>query len=543
MSVRNVVGRLFRREAKAPTAVPAGSPRTDPDPPPADFPAVRYVVVVESIPRLYAGRTASILAKARSFATRGVDTEILVLGHSGELDEVRATIDDRGALPAGSSIRSLYEWIDDDTAERRPSTAPSLTPDGLTHVEQDGGVHRYLADGALVRELVCDRDGRVRVAREYDTAGVIRRVEDFDANGALRHEAEFVPGDTKPRLEVYYRNNGSPAFRRLRQGEPDAEPKALTETVEVFDGSGELVETLDSWAGYVHRLLDRFAAGQRLFVTVEARVCDPLILGWEYPLARQLYVLHNPHILPPYDDPARIRGGFKALFRARDRVTTVFLTNAQRADAEARFGHCDNFWVIPHAVRQPGATTSPPDPHKAVMVARLTEQKRIDRAIDAFAQVVATIPSARLEIYGSGPLHDQLTAQVERLGLAGSIVLKGYTTATDECFAGAAVSVLSSEFEALGLTLVESLSNRCPAVAFDIRYGPSDVIDHGRNGLLVPAGDEPALAAAILAVLGDPARREAMAAQADGILQQFSEQTYLNRWAALFARLDVAGWG
>lgn len=82
---------------------------------------------------------------------------------------------------------------------------------------------------------------------------------------------------------------------------------------------------------------------------------------------------------------------------------TVFLTQRQKEEAEAHFGPQPGYVVIPHSVPTP--PPAPPvarDPKLVVMMARLDQQKQLDHAIDAFAQVVHEVPDARLEIYGRG---------------------------------------------------------------------------------------------------------------------------------------------
>ena len=76
-----------------------------------------------------------------------------------------------------------------------------------------------------------------------------------------------------------------------------------------------------------------------------------------------------------------------------------------------------------------------------------------------------------------------------------------------------------------------------PAVVTDIR-GCREAVEHGENGLLFPAGDSEALAGAILEVLGDEARREAMGRRARQMAEEkFDEQQVFDRVLAEYARL------
>ena len=71
----------------------------------------------------------------------------------------------------------------------------------------------------------------------------------------------------------------------------------------------------------------------------------------------------------------------------------------------------------------------------------------------------------------------------------------------------------TSAFEGQGLALAEALAHGVPVVAYDIRYGPRDMLADG-GGILVPDGDEDALADALVRMLGDAALRRRLAREA-----------------------------
>lgn len=85
--------------------------RVDPVPPMQPFPEARYIFAVGAIPRRYAGRTASVLAKTKLLGAQGVRCEILTMNYSSELDDVTEEIRARGALgrTSGSST-SMTCW-------------------------------------------------------------------------------------------------------------------------------------------------------------------------------------------------------------------------------------------------------------------------------------------------------------------------------------------------------------------------------------------------------------------------------------------------
>jgi glycosyltransferase involved in cell wall biosynthesis len=99
------------------------------------------------------------------------------------------------------------------------------------------------------------------------------------------------------------------------------------------------------------------------------------------------------------------------------------------------------------------------------------------------------------------------------------------------------VFVFPSLFEALGISLIEAAACGLPAVA-SRTGGIVDVLGDGRAGLLVAPGDAGALAAALRALLRDPARRAALAAGARATAcERFDLRDSLERYRFLFLEL------
>jgi glycosyltransferase involved in cell wall biosynthesis len=91
--------------------------------------------------------------------------------------------------------------------------------------------------------------------------------------------------------------------------------------------------------------------------------------------------------------------------------------------------------------------------------------------------------------------------------------------------ARAAVFVLSSAWEGLGNVLIEALACGCPVVSTDCPHGPSEILEKGRYGALVPVGDPQELAHAIVAALERPADARAGVERARAFdIQNIAEQ-------------------
>jgi len=252
-----------------------------------------------------------------------------------------------------------------------------------------------------------------------------------------------------------------------------------------------------------------------LVVIFESRQIGEAMVDWDDPRVRLVHTVHNSHLPEPYDDPdAPVAGMWQRWLSTADRYDAVLWpTAAQRDEVAARWGDPGTFHVVPNTIElgaEPSAASR--DPHRVVMLNRLAPQKRVDLAIRAWAQVSAAVPEARLDVYGDGPLRDELQGVVDELGLAASVTLHGATADRDAIFDRAALFVTSTAFEGQGLSIAEALARGLPVVSFDARYGPREAIADA--GIVVPPGDVEAFAGAIIALLRDDRRRAELSSRA-----------------------------
>jgi len=133
-------------------------------------------------------------------------------------------------------------------------------------------------------------------------------------------------------------------------------------------------------------------------------------------------------------------------------------------------------------------------------VGRLTEQKDFSTLIRAFNVVRGTIPS-RLIILGDGEERKTLESLVGSLGLQDIVDLPGFTLNPFAYMKKASVFVLSSKWEGLPGALIQALACDCPVVSTDCPSGPSEILNNGQYGHLVPVENIDVMAKAMEAVL------------------------------------------
>jgi glycosyltransferase involved in cell wall biosynthesis len=134
---------------------------------------------------------------------------------------------------------------------------------------------------------------------------------------------------------------------------------------------------------------------------------------------------------------------------------------------------------------------------------RLTAQKDFETLLLAFSQLRRR-RQLRLVILGEGEQRPALQSLAQSLGVAADVDMPGFEANPFSAMRAASVFVLSSRFEGLPGTLIQAMACGVRVVATDCPSGPSEILEGGRWGRLVPVGDATALAEAIAATLDDP---------------------------------------
>lgn len=383
-----------------------------------------------------------------------------------------------------------------------------------------------------------------------------RRIGLADDSTVLRNLYEEARADPSWLIAAADEQLGGRAGRDLHTEHPDAAGRPLlrtpmvprpdwhraTETITVFR-DGEPVGGLAGFGALYRAWVSHVIAGLDphlpTMIIAESRQVGELLIPLRDARTKLLHTVHSAHTMAPHDwdSPMDVLwAGWMDTLPGYDAV--AFPTARQRGDVIRRFGEPTRFEVIPNAVSAPTAAIAPArDPLLTVMVTRLVPLKRVDRAIRAIAAVRQRGILARLDVYGDGPLRGELEALIDELQLHNAVRLLGYDPAVTERIGEASLLLLTSEYEGQGLVILEGFTRGTPAVAFDVNYGPSELIDDGVSGHLVPAGDIDRLADTIADALSNPTALVALIDGARAAAQQMSVAAAMERWRRLLTDL------
>lgn len=412
----------------------------------ASLPDAEYLVLSSRlVPDLDGGYTIATLARARQMAAAGADPVLLTFdpADAAAHAEHRATFARRGAIADPARLRNLFD----------------------ESVAAEGGAAAWLraAASAELSEGVADREYRI-----------LRDVE-----GRPFAALPVIPGNPDWHL--------------------------TDEPVLVYDQGARVIGGVAGFRGLYRAWLEHVTAafeGRPIVVICESRQLGELLADWDDPRVRIIHTIHTMHLEAPYTPDASMNALWTRWFALADRFDAVaWPTPRQRDDVMARFGDSIRSVVVPNGIDLVEALRGGvPEPGLVVSLSRLAPGKRIDHIIRAF--VAAEVSGATLEIWGDGPSKRELEGLIDELDCGDRVLLCGLTSDPDAVLERASVVISASAFEGQGLSLAEALAHARPVVSYDVRYGPSDLLTAG-GGILLPDGDETALADAIRQVLTD----------------------------------------
>ena len=177
-------------------------------------------------------------------------------------------------------------------------------------------------------------------------------------------------------------------------------------------------------------------------------------------------------------------------------------------------------------------------PEKPIILytGRLSAEKGVAALVRAFTLLRS--PSPALYIVGSGPEQQRLERMIQKLCLDNTVVLLPACNDIRPYYQCADIFVMPSFHEGISNSVLEAMACALPVIATDV-IGNTDLVHHRHNGLLVPPGDAPALAAALDELLNSPDTARDMGCQGRSIAQtKYRFDAMVECYCALYARLN-----
>lgn len=220
------------------------------------------------------------------------------------------------------------------------------------------------------------------------------------------------------------------------------------------------------------------------------------------------------------------------LVRRFDRF--VVLTQEDRE----MWGEMPGIRVIPNAANFIAEKYSDCSAKRVIAVGRLDYQKGFDRLILVWEKVHQQMPDWRLDIFGQGEWREMLQSMIDERGLQDVVRLNNPTKNIGDEYVDSSIIVMTSNYEGFGMVLVEAMSCGVPAVSFDCKCGPEEIISQHDGGLVVKNGDIEGLAEAIVKLMKDEELRKRMGENAKRVVETYSEERVMGLWVNLFEEIS-----
>lgn len=212
----------------------------------------------------------------------------------------------------------------------------------------------------------------------------------------------------------------------------------------------------------------------------------------------------------------------------------VFQTNDQR-DFFLKYLKNESI-IILNPLNEKYVDVPVPEEKENVIVhsGRIVDCKNQVMLINAFLEVHRKHPEYSLKIYGpdsgDGTLEnlEQLIAQKDAQGC---VFMMGSSDSLEKELPKGKIFAMSSDYEGMPNALLEAMCLGMPVISTDCPCGgPRAVIENETNGILVPVGDEKAMANAIARLIEDPQMAEQMGAEARRLADKISVTAITNQW-------------
>ncbi len=356
--------------------------------------------------------------------------------------------------------------------------------------------------------------------------------------GAPRHLLTLVRGLDKARFEVFVilpQGPLYPEFRRVKRvklcpvpmrGRADhSAVAAIARLIKKY--SPQIVHTHGNRAGLLGRVAAR-GSGAKIVYSEHLRVAE--------------FRLKNPFL-----EWSHLRA-LKYLDRFTD--ATIAVSKAVRAWLIRKgISRPEKVKVIyngveslsPHKFQQKTRELAaklnlPANPVVIGTVGALNDHKDTATLIHAFKRIIQKKERRKLLIVGEGPKRKFLEKLTAKLGLSDDIVFTGFVQEIDALMPIFSIFVLPSLSESFGLTILEAMRANVPVIATKVG-GIPEIIQSGRNGLLVAPGNPKELSAAIMRLSNDQKLQKKFIREGQETLKRFSAQQMVEETEKLYQNL------
>lgn len=174
---------------------------------------------------------------------------------------------------------------------------------------------------------------------------------------------------------------------------------------------------------------------------------------------------------------------------------------------------------------------------KIVSIGRLVPQKDFFTVIKAFSLVIKEYKNISLFIIGDGELKKELNTLIKQLKLDKNIHFLGWKKNIYTYLKIMDIFVFSSHYEGFGMVIIEAMACGLPIIATNSPYGPAEILDNGKYGILIPVNNEKMMAKEMERLLKNKKLRDKYGDLARQRAKKFNYHKMIKNYEKLFIDL------
>ena len=167
-----------------------------------------------------------------------------------------------------------------------------------------------------------------------------------------------------------------------------------------------------------------------------------------------------------------------------------------------------------------------------ISIGRLAPEKDFSELIEVFAEISGKEQDWKLHIIGDGDERDRLQEMIQEKGLQDRVILHGFQGKEyiEKIMYQSSVYVMTSRTESFGLVLIEAQSYGLPCIAYDSAQGAKEIIDSGKNGLLIKDRSRKEMVSGVLHLMQDKDYREQLGNAGKQSAIKYSKNNVRMQW-------------
>lgn len=492
-----------------------------------------YNFMFAGLPGSPTGLAMAVLNRTKGFVENGINSEILVTTFNKNHSRDMRLLREKGLLKV--PVRYMFDDLCDNS-ESEIFSLPDpvnklIKTENLQQVPDSNPLIKRLFDNGKYEYFVkYNSNGKINFIKHFSNQVFADKVAYYNDHNLLVSEEYYFPNSNIVLSRVYYNTNGQVFLRYLYKKSGQLFNIIHFPSGSTFKSEQELVFY---WLSNILpkneiiMLISEYAVYKQALL----RVKDTLAKG-----SKLIFTLHNNHYASPYTVGSPIRNDFKTILDHLDEVkNVVVLTKEQRNDLISQFGRADSFFCVPHAAKQyKGIQNSKRKRNSITVGGRFEKIKGIEETIYAFKKVLKEVPEAHLNIIGRGRERDNYKKIIHSLGIEDNCSIVNFVSDLQAEYAKSDIAVFTSYYEGFHLSLTEAMGAGAVPITFPYKYGPKDIIDNGKSGIITKGRDIDELSRSIVEVLTNREKLSEMRIEAMKIPEKFSVKNNVKCWKNVF---------